>query len=342
VAAASVPTAAGAERHRLVYPQQRAIARAGPIRDTVLRGSAERQLSAAADWGGTLTASTGESVTIRFSSSYAEDAAVAQRWAEFFASLVHGPELATVDVYLAPLNEVEGICGGDALACYSSDGNLLIAPGEAPSASTSAEAVVTHEYGHHVAASRSDTPWRAVRWGTKRWSSYEHVCARAAAGELFPGAEQGARYAYNPGEAFAEAYRVLNERLSGRPETPWEIVTRSLYPDSTALALLQQDVVDPWAGNATVTAATTLSRRARVRTIVFATPLDGMLRVTVRAHARERVRASVLRSSPTRTITINGTTARTGSSTVCGARTVGVRLTLLRGSGPVTVAVSRP
>ena len=42
----------------------------------------------------------------------------------------------------------------------------------------------------------------------------EH-CSKTAAGVLFPGAEDVARYSLNPGEAFAETYRVLNEQKLG-------------------------------------------------------------------------------------------------------------------------------
>ena len=59
---------------------------------------------------------------------------------------------------------------------------------------------------------------QSVDYGTKRWASYENVCARKiAAGVLFPGAEDVAPYMLNPGEAFAETYRVLNEQKLGLP-----------------------------------------------------------------------------------------------------------------------------
>ncbi len=101
--------------------------------------------------------------------------------------------------------------------------------------------MITHEYGHHIAASRDNDPWPAVEWGTKRWASYLNVCRRSQAGQLFPG-DEGDRYALNPGEAYAEDYRVLNERREGLPESAWTIVDQSLYPDQTALDLLAQDV----------------------------------------------------------------------------------------------------
>ena len=55
---------------------------------------------------------------------------MAQRWADFFASLVHGPELASLDAYLLSATEVRSVCGRGALACYG--GNEIYAPAEDP------------------------------------------------------------------------------------------------------------------------------------------------------------------------------------------------------------------
>ena len=65
-----------------------------------------------------------------------------------------------VSVYLAPPSQVSAICGGeDILGCYGDD--RLVAPGE-DMFEVSAESVITHEYGHHIAANRSNAPWRAL------------------------------------------------------------------------------------------------------------------------------------------------------------------------------------
>jgi hypothetical protein len=187
---AGVAAAPASAAPRLKSPAAVNLLRAGTaIPDATLSATRSRTLAAAASWGGTFTASTGEQVHIQLSDTYPQDPSRAQRWANFLASLVHGSEISTVDVYLAPLSEVQRFCGRDALACYSAGSHQLVAPGDDPSSDISAEAVVTHEYGHHVAASRSDAPWAAVSNGTKRWATYEQVCARTRAGQLFPGAE---------------------------------------------------------------------------------------------------------------------------------------------------------
>jgi hypothetical protein len=292
-------------------------------------------------WGGAYTASTGERVTIYASTNYPEDASTGQRWANFFASLLHGPELSSLTSYMLTPNQVSRICGFDALACYG-DATLVI-PGE-DLEEISVEALIAHEYGHHVAANRRDDPWPAVDWGTKRWSSYEQVCAKAKSGDLVPGAEDATDYDRNPGEGFAETYRVLNERRLGIPETPWQIVSQIMYPDATALSLLQQDVVSPWNGPTTSTRTGSVSAKTKTKSFTTATPLDGKLSVSVRAPKNGRVALDLLTSTGTR---VARTTARASgtasvSTTVCGTRAYSARVSRLSGSGSFGLTVSRP
>src|SRR5438034_7045369 len=87
-----------------------------------------------------------------------------------------------------------------------------VAPGVELPDGTSKETVLVHELGHNVAANRDNAPWSAVDWGTKRWATYMNVCARHDAGTAFPG-DEADHYLLNPGEAFAETYRLLNFQL---------------------------------------------------------------------------------------------------------------------------------
>ena len=327
---------------RLDSPSLAEIAR-GPayLADTTVAAAPSR----AAYWGGPTLASTGETVTIYVSDAYPQDPATAQRWADYFAGLAHGPELSRLTAYLAPLTQVQSVCGDDALACYSPGSESLVAPGDDPASDTSAEAIVTHEYGHHVAENRSNAPWVAEDSGTKRWATYEQVCANTRAGRLFPGAETVPRYQLNPGEGFAEAYRVLNERLAGRPETPWNIVSSTLYPDSTALAALQQDVTTPWTGPTAIRLSGALGAKTRSRTATVATPLDGTLRLTVQAPARSRFALSAISPSGRRLAAVTTTASartRAVTATVCGSRSVAVRVSRVSGSGTYRLTVSRP
>ena len=336
VAFATFATAAGAQpATRLKTPNAADIAR-GPltIRDTVLTRPAREHLQkAGSSWGGPYATPTGETVTVYASDSYPQDPALGQRWANFLDGLVHGSELSVLTVYLAPLAEVQSICGQQAIGCYSPDDNTLVAPGDDLSTDTSAEAVITHEYGHHVANHRSDAPWSAIDYGTKRWATYEQVCAKTAAGQLYPGAETEPHYMLNPGEAFAETYRVLNERKAGLTEAPWDVVSQTLYPDDTALSLLDQDVVSPWTSNTTQTRSASFTKKgAATRSYTISTPLDGTLRVAL-THAR----------SLKATLAVSSGGARVASpSTVCGTRSVKLTVTRKSGSGAFKLTVSTP
>jgi len=322
--------------------------RAPVFRDTILSPSASRTLQATSEWGGATTATDGETVNVYFSDAYAVDQARALQWADFMASLVHGPELQTVSIHFAPLNEVQRRCGGDALACYSPLTGTILAPADDPAFDTSAKGILIHEYGHHIAANRANPPFEGEDYGTKRWASYENVCSRTQANELFPGAEDARHYMLNPGEAFAEAYRVLNEQRLGLPLESWTIVSAALEPDPTALTLLEQDVTDPWTANAAKTYTAKLTSKAPTKTFVVATPYDGTIVVKPRQTSVKKVTVTLLgngRSVKSRTFT--GVTAASLSSTVCGLRQYTVRAKLtgkLTKSTKTTVslAVSTP
>jgi len=323
--------AAGASERTLAAPSLARLA-VGPavIPDGVLRSAA----APAGFWGGAYTTRTNEHVTVYSSNAYAVDDAANQRWAEFLATLVHGSELSSVSLYLAPPSEVASICGGvDILGCYGDD--RIVAPGQG-TVEISAESVVAHEYGHHIAAHRSNAPWPALAWGTKRWASYEQVCRRARARELFPGAEGALLYLFNPGEVFAETYRLMNERKAGIPETPWRVVDQSLTPNERDLALVEQDVTQPWSANHTVQLRGTFSARGRtVRSFNVATPLDGAFSATLQSAAGARLDVLDGKKRVAR-----GTASTAG--TVCGQRAMTFRVTRRSGSGPFSLAVSLP
>lgn len=258
---------------------------------------------------------------IRVSLAYADADGIAARWSAYFDSLVHGSELPLLDAYIAPLAEVQEICGGgDVLGCYGDD--HLVIPDQAPGR-VAATSIAAHEYGHHVANNRLNPPWRAIDWGTKRWATAMHVCERVTVGTAFPGAED-ADYPLNPGEALAESYRVLNETAVGLPPT-WPIVDPSFLPDAAALEALRQDIVDPWAAPRVTTRRVAFSGVARTWTMRVATPLDGDLRVDVPSAAD-----LTLRSVDGRQILATGSWSGSGRKSatyrVCGARSLQVRL----------------
>jgi hypothetical protein len=299
--------------------------------------------AAASYWGGPITAKTGEMVTIYLSETYPEDPALAQKWADYIASLVHGSEISSVSVYLAPLGEVQGVCGFRALACYSPFRDALYVPGEPPSPEVSAESIVAHEYGHHVAANRVNTPWPAVEYGTKRWASHINVCARTAVGELHPGAERSSEYALNPGEGFAETYRLMNERKAGLAETPWRVVSDALYPDEAAVALAEQDVTTPWQGPTTSTRTGSLSKRTRVRWYTIPTPLDGTLGVTMGVPRSGRFTVALFTPAGARVASETAAGRAVSVTTeICGQRSFRVRVSRVKGAAAFRLTVSTP
>jgi hypothetical protein len=341
-ALAAAAAAQAAPAQRLKSPRLAALADAGtPIVDGTVKQSATQALAPDGYWGGQYRIATGESVTVYASNSYPVDPAIGQRWADFLGSLVHGSEISSVSVFLSTASEISRICGSDAIACYSSRGSMLFTPGEDPDSQLSAEAVVAHEYGHHVAANRVNTPWDALDWGPKRWSSAMQVCARTKAGLLYPGAEDPVRYEENPGEGWAETYRVLNERKLGLPETPWQIVSNSLYPSDAALAAAEQDVVSPWTADTSSVRNGSVTRTSRTRNYTVSTPLDGTFKVAIRPSAGLRVALDVFASS-TRVSHVTGRGLLTRSTTVCGTRSYRVRVTDLSGRGTFRLTLSEP
>lgn len=253
---------------------------AHPFRDTVLtRAPKLRRLF---DSGGTYTTADGIPVRVVVSSSYTPDPARGQGVADFLDSLLHGQELAKLTAYVGTFGEVQSICGTAALACYVPSQSALFVPGEDPPDGTPVEQVLAHEYGHHVSANRSNAPWDAEAWGPKRWASYMGICPAQAAGQVFPG-DEASHYTLNPGEAWAESFRVANaQRIGTWPDIGWPVVDRAFMPDATALDLVAQDVLKPWTGGVTHHVTASLKKKG-VKRFKLKTPLDGSAAATLTA-----------------------------------------------------------
>jgi hypothetical protein len=289
--------------------------------------------------GGRYPTAAGGSVNISVSSSYAADPGAAARWADFFASLVHGSELELLNAYIAPLAEVQTICGGnsDVLGCYGA--NRLVTVGDS-SGGIPPESVAAHEYGHHIANNRLNPPWVAENWGTKRWATDMNICARATAGTAFPGAED-ADYPLNPGEAFAESYRVLNETLAGAPLT-WPILDNSFRPDATALQAIRDDILQPWSAATTQTIHGRFAPRRNTWTRKLATPLDGSLSIQLGVGAD----GLQLLSADNQSILGQGVWTQTGRKSIdyqiCGQRSFTVRVSRSSPTPTFTLRISIP
>ena len=120
-------------------------------------------------------------------------------------------------------------------------------------------------------------------------------------------------------------------------------MSNALYPDDTALSLIQQDVLTPWNGNSQSTLSASLTKRAKTRTLSVTTPLDGIFRVTIRAAKGERVGVDLLSNTGARVshTVVTGTSSRSLTTTVCGSRTYSVKLSLTKGTGRARATVSK-
>ena len=343
LAAAAVTLAGGASRAPDARPPEQTTVTARLTAHAGVRPSSARLAQSSISWlGGPTTAGTGESVTVYVSAALPAELGTPQTWADFLAGLVHGPELAALTAYIAAFDEMQEVCGSRALGCYG--GNRMVSMGETMFGITAAE-VVRHEYGHHIAFHRTNSPWLAIDWGPKNWSSVADVCERAQARTAYPG-DEGDHYSLNPGEAWAETYRLLTEAKAGASGSGWQIIDSSFYPSEAALQAAERDVVEPWtSGRRQVLRRTFTKRGATAWLVPIATPLDGILDVQV-ALPRGGLHEIALLSADRRTVLQKGlwssTTMKTLTRTVCGERSLFLRVTRKGAFGRVTVAATTP
>ena len=321
------------------------LARPGPVRALgyrITKLQPHKLQQAAIAWrGGAIVTSTGETVNVLVSDSFAPDAVTPESWAEFLVKLVHGPELSSLTTYIAPLAEIRLLCGNGALGCYRQ--NRSVALGETLPDGTTPEEVVRHEYGHHIALYRSNSPWQAIDWGPKNWASAADICARVGRNEAYPGDERE-HYAQNPGEAWAETYRLMDERKAGITTATWPIIAPSLFPTEAALVAAEKDVVQPWtAGTQSVFRKSVA--KGKTWWIPLSTALDGSLAVTARLPRGGEHRVELVAANR-RTMLKRGAAAGAGvrriKATVCGQRSLFVRVSQRGKPGLVTVVAATP
>ncbi len=174
-----------------------------------------------------------------------------REWAEAFAKMPHGPELSKLTVYLSPYSEISSdpVCGPQADSCYDPNDGTIYLVGETPPDGAGILQIAMHEYGHHVAANRLNTPWDASGWGPKYWASSQRVCSWVRRGKMWP-FDQDTHYEDNPAEIWAETFRIISAKSQGLEPDPWEILNPKWDPATrpAILAAAQRDVTNPWRG----------------------------------------------------------------------------------------------
>ena len=221
----------------------------------------------------------------------------------------------------------------------------MVALAETTLDGTTPEEIVRHEYGHHIAFHRLNSPWRAIDWGPKHWASAANVCQRVTRREAFPG-DEGANYEQNPGEAWAETYRLLDERKAGITGTTWHIVDASFFPNEAALQAAERDVLQPWTAGRTTSYRRNFGKSTkRVWWIPVSTPLDGELNVAAtvpNGGLHEIALVAGNRRTVIRRAQWVGQRAKRLAGSVCGQRSLFVRVTRSGALGRVAVSISTP
>lgn len=333
----------------LAKPQAQPLVDVAPLgshfKDRVFTSSSRTARAAIAGQWHSYPTKDGKTVVAAVSDRYANtlNTHVVQSYVDFLDSLEHGPELASLKIFIAPPEEVTVECGGQQgiLACYDSRTKIMVVPGEEPDTGASGVTtayVVAHEYGHHIAASRSNDPFSAFAFGPKYWASYEMVCNRALKNLLAPGNE-AEFYASNPGEGWAETYAQLKY-----PEVAWQY-NPLMKPDAAAFDAARRDVLNPWQGATTKVFTGTFGKRgSRTQRFNFQMTLDGRLQVKLRGPRKSNYNLFFTANGESKGGTHNsGSRDSVSYEAVCRENpveqvTVGVKR--MTGSGPFTVRVT--
>lgn len=282
-------------------------------------------------------------------------------------SLDHGPEMATLSVYVATPEEIAQACGGTVVACYLAATREMVVSGiDRAVAGVPRDFAIAHEYGHHIANSQLGDAYPAIDAGTIRWATYERVCQLTRRGRLFPG-NQGPHYWQDPEEAFAQSYAHLNWPRAG---VSWQY-TPLLQPSAAALAKIHADIERPWSGpvettwSGTVTAAPVeqpapsgvssgpvgigaakaVGDTSWVDSSPLRTPLDGPVSVSLQAPAGAQLALTLHEGDNGRALA-SARTSPAGSAQLsymnCGHAALRLEVRSIAGGASFQAAIARP
>jgi hypothetical protein len=325
--------------------------------DKVIRGAEPTLHSATATASSVATypVSGGGTVKLDVDPAYAGTEAV-PRILGVLGATVHGAEMNTLTVHIADAGNLSHLCGQNATACYFPSSKTMVVSGDPvnPNNSMPQGMVITHEYGHHIEASRSFPGWYASNMGARHWATYEHVCEGVATGKLFPG-DEGAHYWENPGEAFAQAYATMLYPNA----VPWW--WSFAEPNQGAFDAIRADVADTSQGTA-VNWKQRLNAGTPSASTTINTSLDGPINVTLHQPKRASFSVQLLtaggnvltRANAARSVKWKGKKGRKGKKAkakttemeltynTCAARSFQLQVTRRTGKGQFTAEIVRP
>lgn len=352
---AVLPATAAASPVLALTPAQDALSARGSaegIRERILPGRPDptkvRAHAAAAFRanGGTYTVKVGNvtsKVAVYTSTKLAYSKAVNQQWAEFFARLPHGSELSKLRVYLAPMNQLtlSDVCGSMADSCYDPNYGIMYLTSETPPDGASITQIAAHEYGHHIATWRLNTPWDALTWGPKYWATSAHVCQYQRTQDMYPG-DEGAHYEDNPAEIWAETYRVYATGINQDRLDPWEIINPRWEPTAENLLAAGKDSLSPWSRPVRTSASGSLGLTgAQSATVEVPIGLDGTVDATASTKGGLTVKVAAYAANGN-LLTAAGSRSAKASVKACGTGDVSLVVTRLGGKGSWSLAVQSP
>lgn len=152
-----------------------------------------------------ITSTDGQGRQIRFD---VRATAVDTNWyADVLRGTAHGNEISNVTIRIVPDQQIDGLCGDAASACYSHDTGgvptIFIPAGK----SQNIEGTLIHEYGHHLDAS-TRVPGIPELNGTPAWWAARNMASLFASRQVAFDYSQS--WEHSIGEIFAEDYAFIH------------------------------------------------------------------------------------------------------------------------------------